>query len=167
MVQSLYIRAFGFVASVCYAAFIVWAYVHQPQSVAEVTGGFAADIGVYQVDQPSFDEGLRLFRAQQYTAARSAFERADAAHRDPKTQFYLAYCFYREGWGRVYNDDRLFGLGLAAVNRSIALAPHGILTVDDPDLGIRTADELKAELEAGLRHELADLNPLKIFRPRK
>jgi hypothetical protein len=96
-----------------------------------------------------------------------AFDRADAAHRDPTTQFYIAYSCYREGWGRIYNDDRMFTLGLEAANRAIALSPHGILRVEDADLGMRTADELRAELEAGLRRDLSDLNPMRIFRQRK
>ena len=167
MVQSLYIRVLGLVVNVCYAALIAWLYVHQPQSVSEVTGGLAANIGVYQVDQQAFDEGLRLFRSGQFPAARLAFDRADAAHRDPATQFYIAYSCYREGWGRIYNDDRMFTLGLEAVNRAIALSPHGVLRVEDADLGMRTADELRAELEAGLTRDLSDLNPMRIFRQRK
>ena len=53
------------------------------------------------------------------------------------------------------------------MNKAIALAPAGRLRVDDPDLQMRSADELRAELEAGLRTEPADFNPLKIFRRRK
>jgi hypothetical protein len=167
VVQSLYIRALGLVTTACYAAVIGWLYVHQPQSMAEVTGGLAANIGVYQIDQQAFDEALRLFRSNQFSAARSAFDRADPARRDAKTQFYVAYSFYREGWGRLYNDDRLFTLGLDAANRAIALSPHGVLQIDDPQLGLRTADELKAELEAGLTRDVSDLNPLRIFRQRQ
>jgi hypothetical protein len=167
VVQSLYIRALGLVTTVCYAVLIVWLYVHQPQSVAEVTGALSANIGTYQVDQQAFDEGLRLFRENQFAAARSGFERADPAHRDAKTQFYVAYSFYREGWGRLYNDDHLFTLGLEAASRAVALSPHGIFQVEDASLGIRTADELKAELESGLRRDVSDLNPLRIFRVRK
>jgi hypothetical protein len=39
--------------------------------------------------------------------------------------------------------------------------------VDDERLGLRTADELRAELEAGLTREWSDLNPLRILEPRK
>src|SRR5204863_8733157 len=109
----------------CYAALIVWVYVHQPQSVAEMTGGLTSSVGVYRIDQQAFDEGLRLFRTDQFEAARAGFERADPAHADALTQFYIAYSFYRQGWGRVYDDDRLFAAGLAAVDRAIAAAPHG------------------------------------------
>jgi hypothetical protein len=167
VVQSVYIRVLGLITTACYAAVIGWLYVHQPQSVAEVTGGLAANIGAYQIDQQAFDEGLRLFRNAQFSAARSGFERADPAHRDANTQFYIAYSFYREGWGRIYNDDPLFTRGLDAVNRAIALSPHGVLRVEDADLGIRTADELKAELQAGLTHDVSDLNPMRVFRQRK
>jgi hypothetical protein len=53
------------------------------------------------------------------------------------------------------------------VDRAILLADHGRVVVDDPDLQIRSADELKAELQAGLRRDASDLNPLKLFRRRK
>ena len=58
--------------------------------------------------------------------------RADPAGRDALTQFYIAYTYYRQGWGRVYNDDALFKNGLEAVDRAIALAPDHRLVVDDP-----------------------------------
>lgn len=161
------IRTVGLLASACYAGFIVSMYVHQPQSLAEVTGRLGSDIGVYRIDQQAFDGGVRLFRAGQFEAARPAFERADPAHQDAQTQFYIAYAYYRQGWGRLYDDDQLFTNGLEAANRSVALAPHGILRVDDPDLGMKTADELRAELEAGLRRDIADFNPLEILRQRK
>jgi hypothetical protein len=161
------VRALGLATSICYAALIVWAYAHQPQSLAEVTGGLSAGIGAYQIDQQVFDEGLRLFRSDQFEASRAAFDRADPAHKDAQTQFYIAYSFYRQGWGRLYDDDRLFGMGMEAVDRAIALAPHGTLRVDDPDLMMHTADELRAELEAGVRRDSSDMNPLAILKPRK
>jgi len=87
--------------------------------------------------------------------------------RDASTQFYIAYSFYRQGWGRLYDDDALFRDGLEAVDRAIALAPNGRLIVDDPDLRIHTADELKAELEGGTRVEASDFSPARVFRERK
>jgi len=161
------IRSMGLAASVCYAALIVWVYAHQPQSLAEVSGSLTASIGAYQIDQPAFDEGLRLFHDDQFEAARAAFERADAAHKDARTQFYIAYSFYREGWGRFYDDDRLFARGVEAADRAIALAPHGNLREDDPALMLHTADELRAELQAGIRSDASDLNPLAVLRKRK
>jgi hypothetical protein len=161
------IRALGLTAAASYAAFVVWVYARQPQTIAEVTGGLAASVGTYRIDQQAFADGLRLFRGEQFAAAETAFERADPARQDPQTQFYIAYAFYRRGWGRLYQDDELFGRGLEAVNRAIALAPGGRVVVDDPDLQMRTAFELKAELEAGLRRDVSDFNPLRVFGQRK
>jgi tetratricopeptide (TPR) repeat protein len=161
------IRGAGLVAAIAYAAAIAWLYVTQPQTVAQVTGGFTSAVGVYRIDQQAFDDGLRFFRAGQFAEARAAFARADTAERDPRTQFYIAYAYYREGWGRVYNDDALFAKGLTAVDKAIALAPGGRVVVDDIDLQMRSADELRAELVRGLTREAADFNPLKVFRTRK
>lgn len=161
------LRGAGLAASIAYAAAIAWLYVTQPQTVAQVTGGFTAAVGAYRIDQQSFEDGLRFFRAGQFVEARAAFARADAAERDARTQFYIAYSYYRQGWGRLYNDDELFAKGVAAVDKAIALAPGGRLVVDDVDLQMRSADELRAELQRGLTREPDDFNPLKVFRTRK
>jgi hypothetical protein len=161
------VRAVGLAVTIFYGAFIVWLYVRQPQTVAEVTGSLTASVGAYRIDQQAFEDGLQFFRRDQFAAARAAFERADPAGQDARTNFYLAYSCYRQGWGRLYDDDELFARGLEAVNKAIRLTPHGRLIVDDPDLQMRSADELKAALEAGLRFEVSDLNPLKVFRRRK
>ncbi len=110
---------------------------------------------------------MSYFRNDQFAEARAAFARADPARRDARTQFYIAYAFYRQGWGRFYSDDMLYREGLEAVNHAIELAPGGRLVVEAPGQPIRTADELKAELEAGLRQEPSDFNPMRVFRPRK
>jgi hypothetical protein len=161
------LRVLGLAAAGSYLLLIAWLYAHQPQTVAEMTGALTASIGAYQIDQQAFDDGLRFFRGDQFDAARLAFDRADPARQDPKTQFYIAYSCYRQGWGRVYDDETLFARGIEAVNRAIAVAPHGRLVVDDPNLQMRSADELKAELEAGLRRDSSNLNPMRIFRRRK
>jgi hypothetical protein len=161
------VRTLGLALAAAYAVFIAWLYVRQPQTVAEVAGAMSASIGAYRIDDVAFADGLRLFRGEQFEAARLAFDRADRAHQDPRTQFYIAYSCYRQGWGRVYNDDALFQQGLEAVDRAIAVAPNGRIVVDDPDLQMRSADELKAELVAGIRRDASDLNPLKVFRQRK
>jgi hypothetical protein len=160
-------RVLGLLAAFIYAGLIVWLYARQPQTMAEVTGGLAASIGAYRVDEQAFADGMQFFRNDQFVESRMAFARADPAVRDARTQFYIAYSFYRQGWGRVYSDDSLFAEGLAAVDRALALAPGGRLVVDDPDLQMRTPEELKAELEAGLRRDAADFNPLRVFRERK
>ena len=161
------VRASGLVGTLLYAAAIVWMYAAQPQTVAEVTGGLTSTIGVYRIDQQAFDDGLGFFKRDQFDEARSALNRADPAGRDGLTQFYIAYSYYRQGWGRVYNDDALFKQGLEAVDRAIALAPDHRLVVDDPDLGMRTADELRAELQRGLTRDASDFNPLRLLRKRR
>lgn len=161
------VRAAGLVISIAYAGVIVWLYASQPQTGAEAIGGLAASVGAYRVDRQAFDDGLAFFRADKFPEARLAFERADAAHRDALTQFYVAYSYYRQGWGRLSNDDALFKQGLDAVNRAIALAPSNRLVVEDGTLGMHTADELKVELEQGLRRDASDFNPLRIFDRRK
>lgn len=161
------IRIAGLVMTLAYGGLIVWLYGTQPQTMAEVTGGLTASIGAYTVDEQSRADGLAFFRNDQFVEARAAFDRADPARRDPTIQFYVAYCFYRQGWGRLYSDDALFKQGLEAVDRAISVAPGNRIVVDDPDLGLRSADELRAELQRGLTHELSDYNPLRIFRERK
>ena len=161
------LRAAGLATSLLYAGVIVWLYSAQPQTMAQVTGGLAAGIGAYQIDAQAFADGLAFFRSDQFDEARAAFERADPAQRDARTQFYIAYSYYREGWGRLYHDDELFKKGLDRIDRAIAAAPGHRIVVDDSTLGMRSADELKAELERGLRRDAADFNPLKLFRERK
>jgi len=161
------LRAAGLLFAAGYAALIVWLYASQPQTRAEAIGGLAATIGAYRVDAQAFDEAQTFFKRDQFEEARMAFARADPAKRDSRTQFYIAYTYYRQGWGRLYNDDALFRQGLEAVDRAIAAAPSGRVAVDDPSLGMRSSDELKAELERGLRREASDLNPLRMFDGRK
>jgi tetratricopeptide (TPR) repeat protein len=161
------VRAAGLAFSLLYAALIVWLYASQPQTIAEVTGGLTSPVGAYRIDRQAYDDGLVFFRKDQFEEARAAFARADPAQRDPVTQFYIAYAFYREGWGRVYNDDRLFGLGLEAIDRAIAVAPDHRIVVDDQSLGMHSADELRAELQRGLTHDASDFNPMRLFRERK
>ena len=166
MRESL-VRGVGLAASLLYAAVVGWLYVSQPQTVAQVTGGFASIVGAYKVDPQAFADGLRFFRGNQFVEARAALLRADPAERDPQVQFYIAYAYYREGWGRIYSDDVLFGKGVAAVDKAIALAPGGRLVVDDPDLQMHSADELRAELQRGLVRDASDFNPLRVFGKRK
>ena len=97
------VRAAGLAATLAYAVFIGWAYARQPQTVAQVTGGLAAEIGVYRIDAQAFEDGLRFFRSDRFDEARAAFARADPAERDARTQFYIAYTYCRQGWGLVYH----------------------------------------------------------------
>ncbi len=162
-----YLRGLGLLLSSSYALLIAWLLASQPKTMAEVTGGIAASVGVYSIDEQAFGDGLQLFRADRFPEARAAFARADRAGRDARTQFYIAYSYYRQGWSRFYHDDALYRQGLDAVAHAIELAPAGRIVVDDENLAMHSGDELKAELEAGLRREISDLNPLRVSEPRK
>lgn len=162
-----FLRPLGLLFACAYAALIVWLYSAQPQTMAEMTGGLAAEVGAYRINVQAFEDGLAFFRRDQFEEARAAFARADPAQRDARTQFYTAYSYYRQGWGRVYNDDALFKQGLAVVDRAIGLAPAGRLVVEDDNLGMKSADELRAELQRGLTRDASDLNPLRVFETRK
>src|SRR4051812_29036446 len=98
MVREPTARTIGLVLAVAYALFIGWLYVRQPQTVAEMTGALSAKVGTYSIDDRAFADGVRFFRADQFDAARLAFDRADPAHQDSHTQFYIAYSYYRQGW---------------------------------------------------------------------
>ena len=165
--QHRLIQSVGIAWTILYGAFIIWIYATEPRTFKEVTAGAKVATGTYEIDRVKFDAALALFRREQFRAARDEWARADPAQNDPTTQFYIAYAFYREGWGRVYNDNSLFKQGLEAVNRVIALTPDGVFSVDDPELQLRSAAELKAELEQGTERSLEDLNPFKVFRKRK
>ena len=157
----------GIAWTLLYAALVLWLYATAPRSVGEVATQASVAAGTYEVDRARFDAGRALFLREQYRAARVEWERADPARRDARTQFYVAYSFYREGWGRVYSDDALFRQGLEAANLSNSLSTEVPLTVEDPELKMHTAAELKAELESGLERTSDDFNPLKVFRERK
>jgi hypothetical protein len=143
----------GIAWTILYASFVVWVYATAPQSVKDVATGASVAAGTYEVDRARFDAGRELFLREQYAAAR--------------TQFYVAYAFYRQGWGRVYNDDALFRQGLEAAERALSLSADAPLAVEDPELKIHSAAELKAELQQGTERTADDLNPLKVFRERK
>ena len=165
--QRKFIQIAGVVWTLVYASFIVWIYATEPRSFKEVATNTQVAAGTYEINQEKFNNGLTLFHREQFRAARDEWAAADPAQKDPRTQFYVAYAFYREGWGRVYYDRALFNEGLAAVNRAINLNPSGELAVDDPNLQMHTTAELKVELEQGIETGWKDVNPLKLFRQRK
>jgi hypothetical protein len=161
------LRALGLIGTLLYAAFVVWLYATGPATMAEMTGGVAAGLNVYRADEQSFQEGLVLFRAEKFEAARTAFDRSDPARRDARVQYYIAYSYYRQGWGRVWSDNALFTKGLEALDRAVSVEPGGRVTVSDATLGILTSDELRAELNEGIRKDASDFNPLRVMRTRK
>ena len=165
------IRGAGLAGALAYAAAIGWLYVAQPQNPSQVTGGLAAIVGAYHVDAQAFADGLRFFRKDQFVEARAAFSRADPAERDATTQFYIAYAFYREGWGRVYNDDTLFDRRTRRrrQGRSPWRPSNGRVGATDPDLGyVPGLHELRAELQRGVTREASRSEPTpRLFRTRK
>jgi hypothetical protein len=166
-VREALLPALGLAITVAYGAFVGWIYATRPQSIADVATRAQVAAGMYRVDEARFASGLDLFRRQSYAAARDEWLRADPAQRDARTQFYVAYSFYRQGWGRFHHDDALYRQGLAAVERARQASAEAPWTSDDPDLQLRTPAELQAEIEQGLRVELADFNPLRMMEPRK
>lgn len=164
--REVVVRSTGLALTLAGGSLLLWLFVQQPTNFEQLTGGVAATVGAYAINQAEFDQGRQFFDADKFVEARAAFTRADPASRDARTQFYIAYSFYRQGWGRVYSDDDLFAQGLEHVNRAVALA-GGRLQVDDAALDMKTADELKAELEQGLRRDASDLNPLRVLRKRR
>jgi hypothetical protein len=165
--QEPLIRVAGLVLVAGYTSLLGWLYATQPRTMTEAIGGVAAGFGAYAIDSQALTDGLTYFRKDQFPEARAAFARADPAVRDARTQFYVAYSFYRQGWHRTHRDDDLYQQGLAAVERAIALAPGGRLVVEDGNLQMHSADELKAELERGLAASMSDLNPVLLFESRK
>ena len=161
------IRGLGLGAAVLYGSLIVWIYARQPETFAQVRGGVAAGIGAYRVDQRAFNEGVAHFHAERFEDARAALRLADPAERDPLAQFYIGYSYYRQGWHRLYSDDALFAEGLEAADKAIALDPGSTVKVDDVRLHLRTPRELRAELDAGLRRDASDFNPMRLFNGRK
>jgi tetratricopeptide (TPR) repeat protein len=165
--HSRCIKVAGLGFTIAYAAFIIWIYATEPRSFKEVTTSAEVAAGTYEINQEKFNSALSLFQREQFRAARNEWQQADPAQRDARSQFYIAYSFYREGWGRIYFDQELFKQGVEAVNRAIALSSTSPLTIDDPNLQMHTAAELKAELEQGLERSWSDANPLKVLRTRK
>lgn len=160
------IRVAGLALSLVYAAAIVRVYVRQPASLPEVAGSLTSSVGAYRIDQARFDAGLGFFRQDQFVEARDAFAQADPARQDATVQFYVAYTYLRQGWGRVYADDALYKAGQAALAHARSLAPGQSLVVDDPNLRLRSAEEVDAEFQRGLTRELSDFNPVRVFRQR-
>lgn len=174
--KEKYIQMLGLALTIVYGGFVVFLYAAEPRSIEEISTKARSAVGdavtkgqviagTYAIDQAKFDAGLLAFREDNFVASRDAFERADPERRDAKTQFYIAYSSYRQGWGRVSNDDALFKQALATVDRVSAIDRD--FRSDDPGLQLKTPAELKNELEEGLRVTADDFNPLRLVRDRK
>jgi hypothetical protein len=175
-VNLKYIQILGIAVSAVYFGFVAFLYFAEPRSLADISTKAASTLqdvtnkgqvitGTYQVDPAKFAEALRLFHQDNFVAARDVFEKADPERRDAATQFYIAYTFYRQGWGRISNDDELFAAGLKQLDRVDELDPNFVAT--DDDLKLKRPAELRHEFEEGMRVTLDDLNPAKLVRERK
>lgn len=160
--KEKHIQILGILVVAFGLTFIAFLYWSQPRTLAEVATKGSVAIGTYEVNKTEFDAGVAAFRQDQYVAARAAFERADPEKRDAATQFYIAYSYYRQGWGRVSNDDALFQSGLEAANRV-----DSNFRSTDANLQMKTPAELKFEFEEGLKLTTSDFNPMKLTRERK
>ena len=174
--KEKHIQISGILLTLFYGFFVAWIYWAKPKNLEEVsikaketvtqaTSKAKVITNTYEVDKQKFDEGLEAFRKDNFILARDLFERADPENRDAKTQFYIAYTFYRQGWGRFSNDDELFKQGVEQIGRVTKIDPD--FKSDDADLKLQTPVELKNEFTEGLRFTMDDLNPLRVTRERK
>lgn len=166
----------GVALTAFYGLFVAWIYVAAPKSLEDVpmkaqetieraTTTAQVMTNTYEIDRLKFEQGVAAFRQDNFIAARDAFEKADPERRDARTQFYIAYSFYRQGFGRVTNDDALFRQGLEKLERVGQIDKN--FRADDADLQLKTPAELKNEFEEGLKVTADDFNPFKVFRQRK
>jgi len=171
-----YIQILGIAVVLIYGIFVVFLYAAEPRSLEEIPSKAIETVqnaatkgqvmtGTYEIDQSKFDEGLNAFRQNNFVLARDSFAKADPERRDAETQYYVAYSFYRQGWGRLSNDDAMFKQALESLERVNFIDKN--FRSDDADLQLRTLAELKNELEEGLRVTADDFNPLKVLRERK
>lgn len=174
--KEKHIQILGVALTAFYGFFVAWIYVAAPKSLEELPSKAQETIekatttaqvitNTYEIDQEKFNQGLQSFRQENFIAARDFWEKADPERRDARTQFLIAYSFYRQGFGRVSNDDALFKQGLQQLERVAQLDKN--FRSDDADLKLRTPAELRGELEEGLKVTADDFNPLKVFRERK
>lgn len=161
----------GALWTILFACLVVWLYAAAPASVGDAVtqarDAVRVASGTYRADPMRVRAGIELFRQDQFAAARDEWLAADPAGRDPVVQFYVAYSFYREGWGRLYNDDKLFARSLEVLDVADAHADANTFPVADDNLKLHTPAELRAELRAGTERTWSDLNPLKALRERK
>lgn len=174
--KEKYLQIFGIALTVFYGLFVAWIYIAEPKTLTELPTKAQETIekatttaqvitNTYEVDKTKFNEGLTAFRNDNFIVARDSFAKADTESRDAKTQYYIAYSFYRQGFGKVSNDDELFKKGLEQINKVIILDKN--FKSDDANLQLKTPVELKNEFEEGLKVTASDFNPLKVLRERK
>ena len=153
------VRALGLVLSLRLPPPIVRVYVRQPATLPEVAGSLTSSVGAYRIDSGPVRRWLGILPQGPFVEARDAFAQADPARQDASVQFYIAYAYLRQGWGRVYADDALYKAGQATLAHARSLTPDNSITVNDPGLRLHTAEEVAAEFERGLTRELSDSEP--------
>jgi len=174
--KEKYIQILGLALTFIYGVFVVFLYAAEPRSIEEISSKAKTTVGsavtkgqvvtgTYEIDRQKFNDGLQAFRSDNFIGARDSFDRADPEKRDAKTQYYVAYSYYRQGWGRISNDDALFKQALTSLERVTMIDPD--FRSDDPNLQLRTPAELKNELEEGMKVTADDFNPLRLVRERK
>ena len=175
-VKIKYIQIVGTVVAAVYFVFIAFLYLAEPRSLADISTKAVTTVqdvvtkgtvitGTYEIDRAKFIEALALFRQDNFVASRDLFQKADPEQRDASTQYYIAYTYYRQGWGRLSNDDELFAAGLRQLDVVEKLDANFAAT--DADLKLKRPAELRHELEEGMRVTVDDFNPLKLVRERK
>lgn len=159
--MSRAIQCAGIVITIAFGAGVIWLYATQPRSIAELRTNAAVQTNLYEVDAVQFELAMTALREKQYRIAIERFTRADAAGRDPRTQFLIAVSHYELGKGRVYDDDTEFTAAVAAVDRCLANAPNHTFTFTDPSLSLpfTSAERLRERLREGLTSTPGDLNP--------
>jgi tetratricopeptide (TPR) repeat protein len=175
-VKIKYIQITGTIVAAVYFVFIAFLYVAEPRSLADISTKAATTVqdvvtkgtvitGTYEIDRAKFNEALALFRADNFVGARDLFQKADPERRDAATQYYIAYSYYRQGWGRLSNDDEMFAAALKQLEVVNQIDPNYVAT--DDDLKLKRPAELRHELEEGMRVTVDDFNPFKLARERK
>ena len=111
-------------------------------------------------------DGLGLFRREQHEAAlRCSSARPGRTGRAGCSSPTSPYRTIDQVGAK---DNELFKKkGLAHADKAVALVLQACSIVEDPELHVHNADELRAELAAGLRVESSDFNPMRMFRQRK
>jgi hypothetical protein len=170
------IQTLGLTLTVVYGTAILWIYANSPKSLDDAAMKAKQTIettvtrtevitGSYAPDAEKFRQGMSQFESDNFVAARGFFANADPERRDAKTQFYIAYSYYRQGFGRLSNDDELFAKGLETTRRVIELDRNFV--ANDPKLKMTTPAELLFEFEEGLRTTASDFNPWRLTKERK
>lgn len=163
--KPIHYQSFTILIAVATFALSIFLYAAKPRSFDEAITKTTVATGIYQIDREAFDRGIEHFRRDEFPAARDAFENADPKRQNAEVQFYIAYSFYREGWGRISNDDALFRQGIAAAERCAGIDPE--FRSADTQLAMRSIAELSRELNEGVTWTLGDLDPRRLTRQRK